>query len=226
MNNRNPLVLLALSVVGLVCTASAQIQNAARPHYPEGNLSYLLEVTPLCQVVDVTPGGRKPANRAETRVSSIRVTRVDQIVRYQIQWTSGLATDVWQDNKSNLAVFEHAGSRNINVTKVGGGLPFLVVLADSALEWMGQGGQTEKATIKGKQCLHYRKKMSVSEGLAIECQAWMDEQTLLPVAMADADDLYFFCFDSTPPAVPLAMPASLKGRLERYQRIMAPPVHL
>ena len=231
--NRKRLLLYYASSILLVFSASA----APLVVLPTGDLSCSVEVSKKQssgssqQTASASSGGGAPS------MKHVDITRVGNLRRDIITWSDGNTTETWRVPDLGVSLVEvFYPARCIYDVRAGsvmGGL-FLRRVLDldpASVDWITSSSLVGKEDRNGKPTIHYRGTVLIpsgSPGIAPYhsfYEAWVDAQTLVPVAFDDGDNIYELTFNA-PPTNPLVLPERFRKDLHQYQSAHALARHL
>lgn len=184
--------------------------------------------------VDIAQSSGQPAESgtggSPFQMKKIDITKVNGVSRYVITWANGTTTERWGYDQFQFIILTE--TYNGAPTFISGddlklGSPFAVGFDAPSFSWLQPDLLTDTADYGGKKCLHYQgtvvieRMVTVVNGLKkkvytpLHCEAWIDKDTLLPVAFYDGSKLGVFTF-LNPPTVPLVPPPIVKAALDHY----------
>ncbi len=192
--------------------------------FPDGNAAWTVDVTYL----KTSPAVPEKANK-------VRVTQVGNMKRIEIAWSDGKTTERWAVPK--LPVVFESDPRNGSVVPVESGslrnklFEFNLAYDQSAFDWINPQvlKKKEPVSYRGKKCFHYQGTVRFSivilnnpEPQSVR-QAWIDSETLLPVAVDTGTALCVFTFEKEPPTGPLVCPPKFIEAIAYYKKVMGLP---
>jgi hypothetical protein len=177
-------------------------------------------------------------------MKKVEIVRKGDIRRNRITWSNGTTSERWSLDSLKASIVQD--ERNGGIFIVPEGDPVLgrataVGLDASAFDWITPAMLQEKAAVSsaGKTCFLYKGMMPVStvnqDGNTqaftllhlspVPAEAWIEAETLLPVALRHSDTHYAFTFQPAP-AEPLVLPSRFQNIVDRYQLHLTPPRRL
>ena len=106
------------------------------------------------------------------------------------------------------------------------GGPFYVGFDESAFDWLKPALLKDTVFYLKKKCFHYQGDVTVHAiqptniyarkrpDVVLFCEAWIDQDTLRPVALYDGSNLGVFTFVDPPPTGPLTPPKVVQAELD------------
>lgn len=190
--------------------------------FPSGDAAWTVEIS----YKDSQPGWSNdaatvndgPASAGPPFMQKVEIARAGDRLRYQITWTTRRKSEAWLF--SNVTLMEDVYSNEVLTFDGELGLRAIRKLDRTLFNWT-DNRYPELVDYKGKKCFYYRDP-NTSGGPTGEThgtestQAWIDADTLRPVAFEDDQATYSFTFHSSPPG-PLSLPAKFQREYERYQ---------
>ena len=173
---------------------------------------------PAVWTIDVTPSSQQPsATTTKEYVTKIEITQDDKEQRSLVTWSSGRTKESWYVPTMNLIVTENKDGRPFLVSNSGyAGEAFAIPFTAAAFQWLQPQFLQEKDPVSyhGKQCFHYKgSAVPVPAGKVpsplTRREAWIDSETLFPVALDAGTTLCTYTFSNKPPP-PLVMPAKFQ----------------
>lgn len=214
-------LLLLLAAAAILC-GSARAADAPLVRFPSGAAAWRVKVT------HPNAAGTMP------RVEKAEVTQsADGSRRTVLSWSNGTTTETWSSAKwPGLAAVESPAGAGIHVVPLSDALlrTHMVVSFDASLfSWIQRAFLQGEADFLGRRCLHYRGLAPLTAGddsdetpAKVLHQAWIDIETLAPVALDDSSRMV--AFSPLPaPQKNLVLPAIFQAALDRYQRALDLP---
>lgn len=208
--------------------------------FPEGNAAWTVEIShrgssPQAPEATPSPGNGKKPSRAPKAVK-IEVTRVDRLQRVRVTWDNGKTSDRWTVPNLPVIFEENPGAGSVTPVERGGlagafdklNLPFDA----SAFSWLKPEFllRKEPVSYRGRPCFEYEGTIPLPRVLdngpqpaPIRARAWIDSETLLPVARQTENSLCIFTFQAEPPAGPLTLPPKFRKKIDNYKMVMGVP---
>jgi len=232
----NRVSLVFLLAVFLIRGGAARAEELVR--FPEGNAAWTVEITHLNAAGEALPpeeegAAAAPRNApAPRKARKIEVIQMNGIRRERIFWTHGKTSERWKVPSLPVVFVEDPGAGNVAPVELAGmgeKLSHLDLPADlSAFSWMRPEFLQEKPVhYRGRNCLHFEGFIPLPKILEnspepppIKAEAWVDPQTLLPVARKTDTSLCVFTFATEPPVGPLEIPAKFKAKIDYYKLVM------
>ena len=220
-------VTILLGIVATCCLAQDPSEKLFR--FPRGNAAW---------TVDITYHGTATATGATDQIRKIEVTQVGDYQRCIFHWAKGKTTETWIVQSSDICAVEDANNGVIHVfpAKDQDLAEQMIVSFDvSSFQWIRENLLKDAPEYRGKKCLHYQGMASFGRQAnpsseqgesipipAVPCQAWIDKETLFPIALDDSSRLVSFTFQATPTA-PLIPPQRFLDKLNRYVKAATLP---
>lgn len=231
--NRMCLVFLA---VGTFVQDTAFADDLVR--FPTGNAAWTVDITYRNSSAaspspekDAIPA-QKPLHPVAPKATRIEVVQVNNIKRVRITWNNGKTSDRWTVPSLPVTFEENPGASGITPVEERSlgekfrklDLPFDL----SAFTWLKPEFLQEKSVhYHGKSCFHFvgfiilPKILDNGPEIApVKVQAWIDSETLLPVARQTETSLCIFTFQEQPPGEPLVLPPKFKKKIDYYKMVM------
>ena len=223
MNNLRPLLLACATACSLL-TAHAQ----SLFQFPKGPAAWTVDIVPWSGG-EPTPSTLPPGPSFE--VKKIEVTSgTDGVTRSVVTFKDGKSVERWGFDRYRFMILTE--TYNGMPTFMSGednqlGAPFFVGFDAASFSWIKDELLKDNPTYLGKKCLHYQGVVNIQrtvwgggghKSLVIvpyHCEAWIEKDTLLPVAEYDGTKLGVFTF-SDPPTVPLNPPERVKYALDHF----------
>lgn len=188
--------------------------------FPKGNAAWTVDI----------------ASESKTlRPVRVEVTQVDDLKRTRISWSDGSTSEKW--NVPGLPVTFHQDPKNkaVKARQSGSSMDAVMRFGETydsfAFEWIRPEFLKEKEPISynGVRCYHYvgtSSFMNSDEKIpaVIKKEAWIDEKTLLPVALVtgegEGSTTTIFKFQTNPPTGPLSPPREFSEAINYYKAVM------
>ena len=160
-------------------------------------------------------------------VKKIEILRVNNLQYMEAQWTSGRTTRAWDSAESNLTFVQETGGkvmpfRGRNTLPA----PARLDRDPSWFDWMAPANLKGVVTYQGAQCNHYYQEVTVDVGNGVIethiLQAWVDQETKVPIAYDDSTALYVFQFRPVPPDTVLTLPVDVQASLTDFRKVLSP----
>ncbi len=209
----NNLCKLGIGALLALACLRAEAQSAVR--FPQGDATWEIQVQ--YPKPSVEPKKESP----QIRPSVISVNRVGSLRRDRVTWTNGSQTETWWNLNPDFVMYEEPHIREIVAVP-----PCMEVdgmrLDQLTFRWITPKTLAGEENINGRPCLVY-------EGIAFQYEdgnspvyrAWIDKETLEPVALDTRQATYHFQFSGRAPE-PLALPPRFAEKLDQYRRILSP----
>ena len=213
--------------------------------FPAGDASWTVEFS--YPKTPAPPAPTSDGNSAQPplvvrKAQKIEVTQVGNTKRVLIAWTDGKTSERWAipglpvifetlpHDESSVAALENGSSAKLFAEYV---MPY-----DSfGFRWITPKSLQEKAPVShaGRKCFHYKGpvfppsvgaspgEMPVASPDTPDWQAWIDAETLRPVALDTGTALCVFTFQKEAPVGPLIPPAKFKKQMDYYKKVMGWP---
>lgn len=222
MSNLRHLLLAGAIIVSL---SAANAENLIQ--FPTGSAAWTVDIVPH-------PDGRPPAALTpagpDFDIKSIGITQIDGIIRSSILWGNGKTSVRWSFGQNGMMILTE--TYNGEPTLLAGqdiqfGGQFTVGFDASCFSWLKPNLLTGKVSFLKKKCLHYEGTIMVhrSESTAYGVtsgsevpyfvEAWIEEETLLPVAFYDGNRLGVYTFHA-PPTGGFNLPPAIKKAIDHY----------
>jgi hypothetical protein len=217
--NKNPnWVLAAWVLAALPLTAAEKTDYHA--NFPKGDAAWNVTFQ------KAGAAALKPEEGKEERrdIKSIRVVRRGELRRDTVLWTDGSSTEYWWSRGAQIVVFQ--AEKNGPVSAMKSGLMEARRLDESMFAWVGNDSFKKEQDFMARKSAYFETRVPLGEGERQERQAWLDLETMRPLAWSNGAVLAVFAFENTPPRDVLVMPAEFKKKLERYEAYAAPPKKL
>jgi hypothetical protein len=200
------------SIVGLASGVFLffNIAAVASPsvQFPTGNAAWTVDITQ-----------HYPSIGSKRKPQKVDVTQVDNVKKISITWTDGQTTEEW--SLPNLPVlfkeYPNGGVFSVSTASDEVKEDRANIPSDAPdFSWISPQSLQEKDPIsyQGKSCFHYKKSTK---------EAWIDETTLLPVAIENGNTLCVFTFQDKPPLGPLVPSQKVADEIKYYKHIMGFP---
>jgi hypothetical protein len=207
--------------------------------FPKENASWSVVVTQTA--APAPPPLSTPAAVANApvvrKVKSVEVTQVDAVKRIHILWSDNKETEKWA--LAAYPVLFEEDPRNGAITPVPYSslqmrqTNFDLSYDSFSFDWLTPETLQEKDPVSylGKKCYHYKgtvlfPEISGTPGVEpihYKREAWIDIQTLLPVALDSDTSHSVFTFSDKPPTGPLPLPSNFKQSIGRYKLALGLP---
>ena len=195
--------------------------------FPAGAAAWTVDIVPYST-------GRPPAALTPTGpdfdIQRIDITQIDGITRSNILWGNGKTSVRWSFGQNGMMILTE--TYNGEPTLLAGadirfGGQFTVGFDASCFTWLKPDLLTGKVLFQKKKCLHYEGTIMVhrSESVAYgttngsevpyHVEAWIEEETLLPVAFYDGNKLGVYTFRE-PPTGSFNLPPAIKKAIDHY----------
>jgi hypothetical protein len=214
---------------GLFATYALASSAFAGPiQFPEGNAAWVVEIA--------AAKAGAPGGSTRPHPLKIEVTQSGDYRRSICRWSNGTTTECWGAKGANIVAVEWVGNKEIYVLQSNDkDSGMLVNYDESSFRWIRKDYLKGITGYRGKKCMLYEGMVSSGTEEIVEDnhpvsrpqpptrhQAWIDEETSLPVALDDATGVAIFTFLASP-AGPLTPPKRFLEKLQYYQRAMAGP---
>jgi hypothetical protein len=215
---RGFLALAAVWAAGLAMPAPASAQAGAPVRFPGGNAAWTVEVT-----------YREPPTEA-AQLRKVEVVRGGRYQRSRYHWSDGNTTETWSLWAAGLHAVEKGSRGTVYVIPAGDWFQtshMLELFDASSFAWVRRDLFKQEAEYRGRHCLRYEG--LVQKGLLpevtnrtdlpvpeIRCSAWIDQETLRPVALVEPERTALFSFREGPAEEPVP-PQRFLDALHRYQ---------
>ncbi len=235
-------------VAGALLASRDAAKAAEMVKFPEGNVSWTVTFTPLVPPKTENHPGAEPSPtppKVSQRLlpKQVEVTIVDKVKRIRITWANGKTSEEW--TLPGLPVILKENARDGEVFPIQSGQAeakfdkYYTPYDASDFAWATPANlkSSEPVDFRGKKCYHFESVVaeptisvqapsgskpggSRSDSRNMKREAWIDSETLLPVALATDKSLCLFNFPAEPPAGPLVMPAKFAKELAYYKKVM------
>ena len=165
--------------------------------------------------------GQDQAAQAVT-LNKVEASQDGEKQRILTRWSNGRTRENWSLSGLGVTLSESPGGKTfVSMEKA----PF----DPSAFTWIKKEFLQGEVPVsyKGKKCWHYKGKVAKfnflngeSDGTVV-CEAWIDAENLLPVALHDGEMLGVFNFTTFDGN--LTLPEKFKKRLDYYKTVMGVP---
>lgn len=152
----------------------------------------------------------------------IQGTKRPEGCREILLWSNGATSETW--SHENFILSTSPGSEDVTVSEIGinyaGMQPFTPGFGQKDfpdLQWISPDSYQGTEEFQGRPCYVYKQPVS---GNSTPIIAYIDGQSLWPVALRQGPILRVYSINTTPPA-PFTLPVSLVKELERYKRSLA-----
>lgn len=189
-----------------------RLVSAEPVRFPTGNQSWTVDVrytTPAPAQPAPAESDPQKSPAVPPRPTRFECTSYGGTEHYRITWSNRQTTDVWKQQGIALATDPASGKIGLsNDTLVSG----LINSLDASLFSWISGTGTETTFEKRKALFYEKAARSGSPGESLDTdawrrrQAWIDQETLLPLAYDNGQATFLFSYESAPPG-PLSMPA-------------------
>ena len=195
---------------------------------------------PAAWTVDIVPSPnakQAPATSGTTYdIKKIDVTKIGDVSRNVITWATGKTTERWCYDQLHVMVATdtYDGSPAfLSGEDITMGGDFTVGFNSSSFTWLKNELLKDTVSFRGRKCLHYQGTVTVERTVLagagdfrkvmvpFHCEAWIDQETLLPVALYDGSKLGVFTFHD-PPTEPLNPPPAIEKAVTHYKKASAP----
>jgi len=225
MNNSN----LSMNKLRIFLAASAVLFPLLSTHADD---LIVFPSSPAAWTIDIVPAtGANPA----TQMKKIDITRVGDVTRSLVTWMTGKPTERWSFGKYGITYVTETYNGNPSMmmgedTSMGG--DYAVGFDQQAFSWMKSEMLKDTVSYAGKNCLHYVGTIMIQHRLdtptgakfvekPLHCEAWIDKDKLLPVALFNGLQLGVFTFHDAPDG-PLVPPLGIKKAIEHYAAAARP----
>lgn len=210
-------------------------QQLPKPQLPSGDFFATVAVSKKSETG--SPGNDKEnkpdaSKDASEEVRTITIKKIGQKILYQIAWSSGKSTAAWRDVEKGIRM-EQAPNGVVNIVRREPNvLPSFAALDSESIDWIQKKDAVAEETVEGRKCIHYRQVMVFSESGDPEdryerlYQAWIDQETGLPVILEDGIRIYKIAFAAEPPAGNLVIPAEFQKEIDRFTKALRAPSYL
>lgn len=232
---KTPIAALLGGCLLFPCLASAD----PSVQFPAGNAAWMVEITALHAAPATPPPVSPPSDPVDSlkRPRKIVVTKVDNVQRINITWSTGAPTEKWSIANAPVVFKEYSNGvvfaiSSLDIEALGDNIT--MPYDASAFSWVTPATLKEKQPInfQNAQCYHYVGSIAIPQasfpGYAAPAavrekrEAWIDSKTLLPVALATETSRCVFTF-LPPPVDPLVIPEKFKTEIARYKLNMGIP---
>lgn len=211
--------------------------------FPAGNAVWTVEFSyPKTPAPPASAGNPAQAAPVVRKAQKIEITQLDNIKRIQIMWTDGKTSERWTIPGLSV-VFETLPWNENSVAAIENGsiakqfAEYTMPYDSFGFHWITPRGLQEKNPVShmGKMCFYYKGsvppptvggpptlKPSASQNTP-DWQAWIDSETLLPVALDTGTAICVFTFQKEPPRGPLALPPKFQKEIAYYKKVMGLP---
>lgn len=152
------------------------------------------------------------------------IIRQGDIRRDTISFSDGSSTQLWWSENPPVAVSEDTPNGHVTGMRAFYMAPFR--FDASSFEWVSEKTFLGMKALNGKACQYYEMEVTDDSGGELSkrlLKAWIDHQTLKPVALDDGYSFVFFLFSDGPPSQPLNVPPNVRRKLKQYQDFYAAP---
>jgi hypothetical protein len=185
--------------------------------FPSGPASWTVE----CQ----RKGGQSVTGPVDNGpiVQKIEISQTDTARRSILHWSTGKKQELWSLPKMNILVAEDPlGKAFVTKNALMFGDPF----SPADFGWITRDSRVGDEPVKmgGVECYHYKGMIvlpshpSENRPITIPCEAWVNAETSLPVALLKGDILGKFTFGAPPES--LEMPEKFLKRLNYHKMTM------
>ena len=234
--NRARILLNLLWMLGVFLGPRVSQAQALAVQFPTGDASWTVEVISRAPRPPVPPQVGLPPGQQniQCELKKMDVTQTKDLTRTELIWSDGKKTEVWWLTSTPLMLTERTDGSGVESDS----LTFLSshLRPDARMfSWVTSQTYVAKSSYKGKACLLYEKKMEpdnrapsfitkMEPELALR-RAWIDGNTLLPVALDNGEVVYLFTFQPAPEG-PLTLPERFQKELKRMQDSTPNPKYL
>ena len=229
MSNWNPFM-NNLRVLLLVCAAACSLLTAHAEslfHFPETG-AWTVDIVPW-------PQGKPPPAAAATpppvpgfQARRIDITKVNGVSRNVITWADGKTTERWGYDKYGIIVSTETYNKEptfLSGEDIQLGSQYSVGFDAASLSWIKESLLKDTVLYQGKKCFHYVGTVTVEQtkygggdnkyrvDIPFTSEAWIDKDSLIPVAAYDGMKLGVFTFHDAPNS-PLNPPEKVKRAMD------------
>lgn len=222
--NRLLCVLLVFSFAGTglnPANAAEEIVHSVK--FPQGDAAWSISFQTASSTGNAespTPAASPSGSPPPRQVKKIDIVRKGQLRRDTLSWSDGSFTEYWWPEKSHLVLLQDEVGGRIRATKVGtmGDQRFDAV----TFAWVGKMTFKGMKPFDGKPCRYYEIEVPVIDDEKETLHAWIDGESLKPVAWSKGGYTAIFSFGLPLPAEPLVMPEKFRKELSRIGAFFAP----
>lgn len=204
-------------------------------NFPAGNMAFTIDISyPKPTTGTSTLSTTEDVSKnAPAKLTKIVCTQYDEIQRLQLTNAEGKTWERW--TLPSLSVYFEEDTRNGKVaTMPRGGLAasYAVHIPDiSSFDWINADAAQNRTevTYLGKKCFHYSGTATIEHpgslsnpSYKVNQEAWIERETLVPVALDTGMQLDIFTFQKAPEN-PLVVPKKFQDKLTYYKTILGVP---
>ncbi|OJV23489.1 MAG: hypothetical protein BGO12_22075 [Verrucomicrobia bacterium 61-8] len=203
----------------LACPFSLRAQDS-QMNFPKGNATWK---------VDISYPDERGHRGDIVRPVRIDVTRSGDVACYQVTWSDRAVTRDWV-TRDYVFVQDRTTGRTVLQDRARGGFTYRF-LDESAFGWIKpQNLVVETLKYRETECRHFRSSISLpalagASPEVLECQAWIEKETGVPVAFEDGNALYTYSFGKSAAAA-LLLPEACRGEQAAFERALQAPKRL
>ena len=198
--------------------------------FPTDRAAWRIEFSYPTATVSGTTGGK--TSNTGRRLKTVEATQDSELQRLRLTWDDGAKTEQWKVKQLHYILVENPNTGSVAPLQEGDSIAKQknLLCDESAFTWLASHHLQESKPLKfqNKNCFHYKATVTTrfhdnaASEAPVNYEAWIDEETLLPVGLSINGDLRLFTF-LPPPTERLTLPPKFKKLIDYYKRIMGIP---
>lgn len=201
-------------VLGLdVASANAPAEISHSVDFPKGDAAWSVKFERI--------SSKKTSSRARsnTRIAKTEIVRMGDLRRDTVILSDGTQAEYWWTQEPPF-VFQEEANKRVSIKKPG-------AMGDQRLdasifEWVDEKTFVKMESYKGRKCRFYKMEVPLIDDEKQTFRAWIDEETLRPLAWSNGDIVAVFSFHTSLPSEPLILPAEFQKEIDRLGAFFGP----
>jgi hypothetical protein len=219
-----------LRVFLFICAAACPVLTAhgqSLVQFPKGPAEWTVAIVPGYS--NGHPPYPAPSTSPELQIKKIDITKVDGVSRALLTWGDGRTTERWGYDQYHFMILTETYNGQPTFASdldIQPGGAYYVGFDASSFAWLEPKCLKDTVVYQHKKCYHYQGTVPIQvfkfsntnrvvAGIDLFCEAWIDQDTLLPVALYDGSMLGVFTFHD-PPTTPVTPPPKVQAALQHF----------
>lgn len=209
------LTVAVLGLEGKPANAAAEISHAV--DFPKGDAAWSVKLEN--GRTSSKKMSRAAASESRT-MKNVEIVRISSLRRDTVLWSDGSTTEYWWPQNPPVVLFQEKTNGRMNIKKAGnmGEQRF----DESNFEWVDGKTFVKMGSYKGRKCRFYKMEVPFIDDEKQTFRAWIDEETLRPLAWSNGDIVAVFSFHTSLPSEPLILPAEFQKEIDRLGAFFGP----